>query len=569
MAILYQFYEGNFEKMGNIAPRAGNILICKDTRQVYIDLNLSDETEAPTRICLGSIDIEKTDGENETIPLTDYIKSLLSDIGLDSDGNLKSVATFISEKLTPMKGAEKTKDGEAGLVPAPVAGKQASFLRGDGEWATPTNTKYSAANDSITLTNTAFSITKNNVNYILNLLEEGDRNAQASDYIIAQYVGGNEGDPKNTNFYRRSADKIVNATLVKAALDVDAEDGTQQYLKKDGTWAVPTGTTYSVFIGSGAGAKAGLVPKPPTTAGTKQFLCENGNWAVPPDTNTTYSAATTSVAGLMSAADKTKLDGIATGANNYSLPSATSSTLGGVKIGNNITVSSGTISLTKANVTTALGYTPPTTNTTYSVVSTTADGLAPKRDGSTTKYLRADGTWATPPDTNTTYTAATAAPIIAGTAAAGTSSKYAREDHVHPAQTDITGNANNVTGVVAIANGGTGKTSAKGAVNALFAGVPTGTSTGKNWTDEMRFIAENISGDGTYYTRTMSDLWLYVKKKIASDTDGITANKFQYAADVAVDAGTELMRPSKILKDTEENRNSTPSKDGRMIWYYS
>ena len=43
-------------------------------------------------------------------------------------------------------------------------------------------------------------------------------------------------------------------------------------------------------------------------------------------------------------------------------------------------------------------------NTTYSVVSTTADGLAPKRDGSTTKFLRADGTWAVPPDTNTTYT---------------------------------------------------------------------------------------------------------------------------------------------------------------------
>lgn len=35
-----------------------------------------------------------------------------------------------------------------------------------------------------------------------------------------------------------------------------------------------------------------------------------------------------------------------------------------------------------------------TTDTTYGVVSTTADGLAPKRDGSTTKFLRADGTWA-------------------------------------------------------------------------------------------------------------------------------------------------------------------------------
>ena len=47
----------------------------------------------------------------------------------------------------------------------------------------------------------------------------------------------------------------------------------------------------------------------------------------------------------------------------YSLPAATSSTRGGVKVGSNITNSSGTISLTKANVTAALGYTPPTSDT--------------------------------------------------------------------------------------------------------------------------------------------------------------------------------------------------------------
>lgn len=44
------------------------------------------------------------------------------------------------------------------------------------------------------------------------------------------------------------------------------------------------------------------------------------------------------------------------------LPTATSLVLGGVKIGSNITVSSGTISLSKANVTSALGYTPANTS---------------------------------------------------------------------------------------------------------------------------------------------------------------------------------------------------------------
>ena len=49
--------------------------------------------------------------------------------------------------------------------------------------------------------------------------------------------------------------------------------------------------------------------------------------------------------------------------SGYTLPTATASVLGGVKTGSNITNSGGTISITKANVTEALGYTPPTTNT--------------------------------------------------------------------------------------------------------------------------------------------------------------------------------------------------------------
>ena len=44
------------------------------------------------------------------------------------------------------------------------------------------------------------------------------------------------------------------------------------------------------------------------------------------DNNTTYSAATTSAAGLMTAADKTKLNGIATGANKITVDSAMSTT---------------------------------------------------------------------------------------------------------------------------------------------------------------------------------------------------------------------------------------------------
>lgn len=66
------------------------------------------------------------------------------------------------------------------------------------------------------------------------------------------------------------------------------------------------------------------------------------------DTNTTYTAGT-----------NISISGTAINCTySYSLPTATASVLGGVKIGSNISVSSGTISLTSANVRSALGFTP-------------------------------------------------------------------------------------------------------------------------------------------------------------------------------------------------------------------
>lgn len=44
-----------------------------------------------------------------------------------------------------MTGATASAAGQAGLVPAPAAGKQGQYLRGDGQWITPPNTTYSQA----------------------------------------------------------------------------------------------------------------------------------------------------------------------------------------------------------------------------------------------------------------------------------------------------------------------------------------------------------------------------------------------------------------------------------------
>lgn len=64
----------------------------------------------------------------------------------------------------------------------------------------------------------------------------------------------------------------------------------------------------------------------------------------------------------------------------YTLPTASNTVMGGVKIGSNISVSSGTISITKSNVTSALGYTPPASDTTYGDATTTSSGLMSSTD---------------------------------------------------------------------------------------------------------------------------------------------------------------------------------------------
>lgn len=51
-------------------------------------------------------------------------------------------------------------------------------------------------------------------------------------------------------------------------------------------WNLDNNTTYSNFVKSGTGAKAGLVPAPSTTAGTTKYLREDGAWKTPPDTKT-------------------------------------------------------------------------------------------------------------------------------------------------------------------------------------------------------------------------------------------------------------------------------------------
>lgn len=152
-----------------------------------------------------------------------------------------------------------------------------------------------------------------------------------------------------------------------------------------------------------------------------------------PWTNTTYNNATTEVSGLMSASDKSKLNGITSSADAVSFSrtlssgtkigtitingantdiyaptvgtsptygQATSSTLGLVKIGY---PESGKNYPVELNSSGQMYVNVPWTdnNTTYGLATTGANGLLKQLSGNTSQYMRGDGTWATPP--NTTY----------------------------------------------------------------------------------------------------------------------------------------------------------------------
>ena len=118
------------------------------------------------------------------------------------------------------------------------------------------------------------------------------------------------------------------------------------------------------LVGEATEEESGYMP--PLSGNSNEFLNGSGKWSVP---------------------------------SGYTLPTASSSTLGGVKIGENITISSGKISIDKEDVTGALGYTPPTTNTTYSVATTSKDGLMSSTDKAKLTNLRRiwKGTSSSPP----------------------------------------------------------------------------------------------------------------------------------------------------------------------------
>ena len=146
-------------------------------------------------------------------------------VALDGNGKMYVNVpwTDTNTTYTNMGAATASVAGKAGLVPAPAAGAQAKYLRGDGTWQTPPNTTYSNMGGATS-------------------------SAAGSAGLVPAPAAG-----KQTSFLRGDGTWVVptNTTYGLASTTANGllrqlNGSTSSFMRGDGTWATPPNTTYAV-----------------------------------------------------------------------------------------------------------------------------------------------------------------------------------------------------------------------------------------------------------------------------------------------------------------------------------
>lgn len=186
---------------GSPVTAGGKVItgITADSSGHITDIITGTIPAAPTLSGLGGVGTINASG---TAPLT-------------LSASKSSTTVTISGSVAEMTAATSNTAGAAGIVPAPDAGKQAAFLRGDGTWAFPTdtNTTYVFANG----TDGSFTVTPRNGEPQKVLIGKpatagtADNATQVKNSLIVTLnSGSNEGTTKFT--FNGSAQKTVNIT---------------------------------------------------------------------------------------------------------------------------------------------------------------------------------------------------------------------------------------------------------------------------------------------------------------------------------------------------------------------
>ena len=193
------------------------------------------------------------------------------------------------------KGATSDTAGVHGLVKAPSAGDQGKFLKGDGTWGVPTDTKYNAATTSSAGLMSAADKSKldgiaQNANNYVHPTNAGNKHiptgGSAGQILRWASDGTATWGADNNTTYSKFKGATADAAGGDGLVPAPAKGDQAKFLKADGTWGVPANTTYSDMKGASASAAGvhGLVPAP--AAGNQgKFLRGDGTWQTPTDTN--------------------------------------------------------------------------------------------------------------------------------------------------------------------------------------------------------------------------------------------------------------------------------------------
>lgn len=143
-------------------------------------------------------------------------------------------------------------------------------------------------------TNTMYGVV--GANGSTGLVKNGSTVTNASGYTACPIVGGIPYYKDTNTTYANMKAATASAAGAAGLVPAPAAGKQASFLRGDGTWVVPTNTTYGLASTTANGLLRQL------NGSTSSFMRGDGTWATPP--NTTYAVANESTNGLMAAADK-------------------------------------------------------------------------------------------------------------------------------------------------------------------------------------------------------------------------------------------------------------------------
>lgn len=382
----------------------------------------------------GNLTLVKSDGTSIThkkpgsLTVTQGTTTLLAKSDLSGDLTLSIPEVQLPSLMT---GASATVAGTSGLVPAPIAGEQSSFLRGDGTWAPISGNATTATKLATARTIGLSGVTATAQSF------DGSANITIPITAVPASIVTGLATVATSGDY---ADLTGTPTIPAAATTAPLAAGTAA-VGTGTTWARadhvhPLQTTISGNAGSATKlATARTIGLSGVTA-TAQSFNGTANITIPITAIPASLLTGTIDIDRLPAGALERLVPVADQTARYALTTAD------VQNGDTVKqVDTGILYFVvdDTNLDSELGY------SVYTAGAATSVAWSGITDKPTFATVATTGSYNDLLNLPSIPAASSTTPLVAGTAAVGTGTTWARADHVHPAQTTVSGNAGSAT----------------------------------------------------------------------------------------------------------------------------